>query len=217
MLFCHFAFLSPAYVVFSSSSFCLWTTKQFLFSNLEEGIASFIYIELGGRMEVCFSLLLFLLPLTSASCFGRDAHFKKSKAPIIVQPNRADPTKVSFFVFADCWYYPDDHLDHFWSQILVSWDQAIERPQCVDRWISDNSTLSTATIIIIIDTIINIITTITRYWVRVWPEGTEMSLGGRHLVNETDQAKKQVLTQYYCVGCIRFGLQILSDRQPDRV
>jgi len=92
-------------------------------------------------MEVCFSLLLFLLPLTSASCFGRDAHFKKSKAPIIVQPNRADPTKI-----------------------LVSWDQAIERPQCVDR-----------------------------YWVRVWPEGTEMSLGGRHLVNETDQAKKQVV------------------------
>ena len=52
-------------------------------------------------MEVSFSLLLFLLPLTSASCFGRDAHFKKSKAPVIVQPNRADPTKVLFFVVAD--------------------------------------------------------------------------------------------------------------------
>lgn len=84
---------------------------------------------------------LLLLPLASASCFGRDAHFKKTKAPVVVQPNRADPTKI-----------------------LVSWDQAIERPQCVDR-----------------------------YWVRVWPEGTEMSLGGRHLVNETDLAKKQVV------------------------
>ena len=28
---------------------------------------------------------------------------------------------------------------------------------------------------------------------RVWPEGTEMALGGRHLVNETDPAKKQVV------------------------
>jgi len=88
-------------------------------------------------------LPLLLLPMTSVSgsCFGRDAHFKKAKAPVVVQPNRADPTKI-----------------------LVSWEQAIERPQCVDR-----------------------------YWVRVWPDGTEMSLGGRHLVNETDPAKKQVV------------------------
>jgi len=87
----------------------------------------------------CLLLPLLLLPMASASCFGRDAHFKK-KAPVVVQPNRADPTKI-----------------------LVSWEQSIERPQCVDR-----------------------------YWVRVWPEGTEMALGGRHLVNETDPAKKQV-------------------------
>ena len=198
LLFCHFALLSPVYVVFFPY-FCHWTTKQFLFPNLEESIASFIYIELGGRMEVYFSLLLFLLPLTSASCFGRDAHFKKSKAPVIVQPNRADPTKVSLFVVADFWYYLVDHLDHLCSQILVSWDQAIERPQCVDRWRTDNNTLSTATIITIINTTINSIITITRYWVRVWPEGTEMSHGGRHLVNETDQAKKQVLSRMHQV------------------
>ena len=133
-LFCHFIIL-PFWHLFMLffPSFRLWTTEQFLFPNLEESIASFIYIELGGRMEVYFSLLLFLLPLTSASCFGRDAHFKKSKAPVILQPNRADPTKVLCFVVADFWYYLNDHLDHLCSQILVSWDQAIERPQCVDR------------------------------------------------------------------------------------
>jgi len=92
-------------------------------------------------MQILLPLLLLLPMQASASCFGRDAHFKPAKAPVVLQPNRADPTKI-----------------------LVSWDQAVERPQCVDR-----------------------------YWVRVWPEGTEMSLGARHLVNETDPAKKQVV------------------------
>ena len=83
-------------------------------------------------------------------------------------------------------------------QILVSWDQAIERPQCVDRWRVDNPNCHHRIIIrywarVISIISITIIVIIIRYWVRVWPEGTEMSLGGRHLVNETDLAKKQVV------------------------
>ena len=80
-------------------------------------------------------------------------------------------------------------------QILVSWDQAIERPQCVDRWRVDNPNCHHPIIIRYWARVISIIiiVIIIRYWVRVWPEGTEMSLGGRHLVNETDLAKKQVV------------------------
>ena len=186
-------------------SFCLWTTKQFLFPNLEESIASFIYIELGGRMEVYFSLLLFLLPLTSASCFGRDAHFKKSKAPVIVQPNRADPTKVSLFLVADFWYYLVDHLDHLCSQILVSWDQAIERPQCVDRCgahcpLPPSPPSST-------------------------PTSSSLDTGcvsGRkaqkcHTEVDILSTRPTKPKSRYWVGCIRFGLQILLGRQSVRV
>lgn len=86
---------------------------------------------------------LLLLPTASASCFGRSAHFKKTVAPVIVQPVKTDNTKV-----------------------LVSWDQAIEKPQCVDR-----------------------------YWLRVWPDGTDMARGARHVVNETDAKKQVVLTK----------------------
>jgi len=109
-------------------------------------------------MRVLLPLLLLPMASVSASCFGRDAHFKKAKAPVVVQPNRADPTKI-----------------------LVSWEQAIERPQCVDR-----------------------------YWVRVWPEGTEMALGSRHLVNETDPAKKQVvLTKTVAIEpCINYRILV---------
>jgi len=84
--------------------------------------------------------LVCLLPSTQASCFGRDAHFK-AVAPAVIQPDRNDPTKV-----------------------LVSWDQAVERPQCVDR-----------------------------YYVRVWAEGLNMTQGSRIMVSEKDRAKNQVV------------------------
>ena len=50
-----------------------------------------------ATMRVLLPLLLLPMASVSASCFGRDAHFKKAKAPVVVQPNRADPTKVWWF------------------------------------------------------------------------------------------------------------------------
>ena len=34
-------------------------------------------------------------PGASASCFGRDAHFKPGKAPVVVLPVRGDATQVT--------------------------------------------------------------------------------------------------------------------------
>lgn len=69
-----------------------------------------------------------------ASCFGKDAHFKTTDQPVITQPSKTDPT-----------------------QVLVSWDKIIQRPECVDN-----------------------------YYVRVWPEGTDMAKGQKIKVSEKD-------------------------------
>ena len=50
-----------------------------------------------ATMRVLLPLLLLPMASVSASCFGRDAHFKKAKPPVVVQTNRADPTKVWWF------------------------------------------------------------------------------------------------------------------------
>jgi len=78
---------------------------------------------------------------TTASCFGKDAHFKTTDQPVITQPSKTDPT-----------------------QVLVSWDKIIKRPECVDN-----------------------------YYVRVWAEGTDMEKGQKIKVSEKD-SKKQVVT-----------------------
>ena len=123
-----------------------WPKSCRLYGNLW-----YFQIVLKGRLTMQVHLLLFpllLLPMASASCFGRDAHFKK-KAPVVVQPNRADPTKVWSFMVTMImmkwwrlwwwrWWWWGTlmiiHITYFYFQILVSWEQAIERPQCVDRW-----------------------------------------------------------------------------------
>eukprot|EP00091_Calanus_sinicus_P013800 TRINITY_DN3066_c0_g1_i10.p1 TRINITY_DN3066_c0_g1~~TRINITY_DN3066_c0_g1_i10.p1 ORF type:complete len:586 (-),score=167.47 TRINITY_DN3066_c0_g1_i10:160-1917(-) len=71
---------------------------------------------------------------SSASCFGKDAHFKTTDQPVITQPSKTEPTLV-----------------------LVSWDKIIQRPECVDN-----------------------------YYVRVWPEGTDMAKGQKIKVSEKD-------------------------------
>merc|ERR1712013_491063 len=78
---------------------------------------------------------------TTASCFGKDAHFKTTDQPVITQPSKTDPT-----------------------QVLVSWDKIIKRPECVDN-----------------------------YYIRVWAEGTDMEKGQKIKVSEKD-SKKQVVT-----------------------
>jgi hypothetical protein len=105
--------------------------------------------------------LVLLLPGALASCFGRDAHFKKLVAPV-VRADRTDPTKVS-----------------------VSWELAVERPQCVDRW--GGRSLPGC-----------------RYYVRVWPEGTQMAGGERHLVTATTGAGKAAKVGGN-EGCIQYG------------
>ena len=39
---------------------------------------------------------------TSASCFGRDAHFKPGKAPVVVLPVRGDSTQVCSLHISHC-------------------------------------------------------------------------------------------------------------------
>jgi len=90
--------------------------------------AFFVFLALGPQQ-------------TTASCFGKDAHFKTTDQPVITQPSKTDPT-----------------------QVLVSWDKIIKRPECVDN-----------------------------YYVRVWAEGTDMEKGQKIKVSEKD-SKKQVVT-----------------------
>merc|ERR1719495_1410874 len=58
-----------------------------------------------------FSFFLLNIDLSAASCFGKDAHFKKTDQPVVSQPSKSDPT-----------------------QVLVSWDKIIQRPECVDKY-----------------------------------------------------------------------------------
>eukprot|EP00092_Neocalanus_flemingeri_P006157 GFUD01006628.1.p1 GENE.GFUD01006628.1~~GFUD01006628.1.p1 ORF type:complete len:588 (-),score=139.67 GFUD01006628.1:240-2003(-) len=92
-------------------------------------------MAMSGR-RVFTSLLLLVIfeaQQCTASCFGKDAHFKTTDKPVVTQASN-DPTHV-----------------------LVAWDKQIQRPECVDQ-----------------------------YYVRVWPDGTEMAKGQRILVAEKD-------------------------------
>jgi len=90
------------------------------------------------RKRIFSSGLLLLIALgpdqSTASCFGKDAHFKTTDQPVITQPSKTDPT-----------------------QVQVSWDKIIKRPECVDN-----------------------------YYVRVWAEGTDMAKGQKIKVSEKD-------------------------------
>jgi len=79
-----------------------------------------------------FSFFLLNIDLSAASCFGKDAHFKKTDQPVVSQPSKSDPT-----------------------QVLVSWDKIIQRPECVDK-----------------------------YQVYVWPQGSDINLAEKISVTE---------------------------------
>lgn len=63
-------------------------------------------------LKTVFALFLVHLNSCDASCFGKDAHFKTTDQPVVSQPSKADPT-----------------------QVLVSWEKIIQRPECVDSYI----------------------------------------------------------------------------------
>jgi len=82
--------------------------------------------------NVIFSFLLLNIGFSEASCFGKDAHFKKTDQPVVTQPSKSDPT-----------------------QVLVSWDKIIQRPECVDKYV-----------------------------VKVWPQGSDINLAEKISVTE---------------------------------
>jgi len=87
-----------------------------------------------SEVVLLLGLAVFLPHESEGSCFGKDAHFKTTDQPVITQPSKSDPT-----------------------QVLVSWDKIIQRPECVDN-----------------------------YYVRMWPEGTDMAKGQTIKVSEKD-------------------------------